>query len=196
MFAKASVFEAHKTGKKHLKGIEKLKEQGMDENTLDGKTALEQSLEDEYEKTKIIAKTEFIIKQYVAHLAVIRDETKSHVERKQALTEKERLDVAEEAPIQIEESSDEDEDKIYNPLKLPIGWDGKPIPFWLYKLHGLGQEFPCEICGGYVYMGRKAFEVHFTEYRHAHGLRCLGIPNSRYFQDITKIDDAYKRIIS
>ena len=36
---------------------------------------------------------------------------------------------------------------LYNPLKLPLGWDGKPIPFWLYKLHGLNQEFKCEICG-------------------------------------------------
>ena len=159
---------------------------------MDGQSALEQSLTEEYERNKIIAKTEFIIKQYVNHLSVVRDETKSQVERKQALTEKERLDDVEEAPIQLEESSDEDEDKIYNPLKLPIGWDGKPIPFWLYKLHGLGQEFPCEICGGYIYMGRKAFEVHFSEYRHAHGLRCLGIPTSRYFQDITKIEDAYK----
>lgn len=36
------------------------------------------------------------------------------------------------------ESDDEDQ-QIYNPLKLPMGWDGKPIPYWLYKLHGLGQ---------------------------------------------------------
>lgn len=37
----------------------------------------------------------------------------------------------------------------YNPLKLPLGWDGKPIPYWLYKLHGLNMEFKCEICGNY-----------------------------------------------
>jgi len=36
---------------------------------------------------------------------------------------------------------------VYNPLKLPLGWDGKPIPYWLYKLHGLNLEFKCEICG-------------------------------------------------
>ena len=42
--------------------------------------------------------------------------------------------------------SDEDEDEyIYNPLKLPLGWDGKPIPYWLYKLHGLNLEFKCEV---------------------------------------------------
>ncbi len=42
---------------------------------------------------------------------------------------------------QAEEPSDSDEedDFVYNPLKLPLGWDGKPIPYWLYKLHGLNQ---------------------------------------------------------
>ena len=37
------------------------------------------------------------------------------------------------------EDSDEEDDFVYNPLKLPLGWDGKPIPYWLYKLHGLNQ---------------------------------------------------------
>jgi hypothetical protein len=40
-----------------------------------------------------------------------------------------------------EASSDEDDEgPLYNPLNLPLGWDGKPIPFWLYKLHGLSVE--------------------------------------------------------
>lgn len=43
----------------------------------------------------------------------------------------------EETQADIE--SDDDDQQIYNPLKLPMGWDGKPIPYWLYKLHGLGQ---------------------------------------------------------
>lgn len=90
----------------------------------------------------------------------------------------------------VDQDSDEDDDeKIYNPLKLPLGWDGKPIPYWLYKLHGLGVEYPCEICGNYVYMGRKAFDKHFQEWRHAQGMRSLGIPNTRQFHEITKIDD-------
>ncbi|OUM66969.1 hypothetical protein PIROE2DRAFT_59059 [Piromyces sp. E2] len=93
--------------------------------------------------------------------------------------------------IEIVESEEEDDDKIYNPLKLPIGFDGKPIPFWLYKLHGLGEKYPCEICGNYIYMGRKAFDRHFQEWRHAHGMRCLGIPNTRHFHEITLIEDAY-----
>lgn len=47
--------------------------------------------------------------------------------------------------VQADTESDDDEQQIYNPLKLPMGWDGKPIPYWLYKLHGLGQvrSFPC-----------------------------------------------------
>ena len=31
-----------------------------------------------------------------------------------------------------EEASDEGEEApIYNPKNLPLGWDGKPIPYWL-----------------------------------------------------------------
>lgn len=88
--------------------------------------------------------------------------------------------------------SDEEDDFIYNPLKLPLGWDGKPIPYWLYKLHGLNQEFQCEICGGATYWGRRAFERHFREYRHQAGMRLLGIPNTKNFYEITKVADAQK----
>ena len=66
----------------------------------------------------------------------------------------------EEAEKMIDQAeSDEDEEKpIYNPKNVPLGWDGKyiflssrPIPYWLYKLHGLGIEYKCEICGGARY---------------------------------------------
>lgn len=59
------------------------------------------------------------------------------------------------------DEDDEDERPKYNPKNLPMGFDGKPIPYWLYKLHGLGVEFKCEICGGASYWGRRAFEKHF-----------------------------------
>jgi len=77
-------------------------------------------------------------------------------------------------------------------LKLPLAWDGKPIPFWLYKLHGLGVEFPCEICGNFVYMGRRAFDKHFNEARHVYGLKCLGITSTGLFREITRIEEAMK----
>ena len=101
-----------------------------------------------------------------------------------ALTSREReaeFEETEEAPppVEIEEEEEEEDDgTIYNPLKLPLGWDGKPIPYWLYKLHGLGVEFRCEICSDFVYMGRKGFERHFQESRHAFGMRALGLPNT------------------
>lgn len=57
--------------------------------------------------------------------------------------------------LQEEEEESDEEGPIYNPLNLPLGWDGKPIPYWLYKLHGLGVEFKCEICGDYSYKGRR-----------------------------------------
>jgi splicing factor 3A subunit 3 len=96
-------------------------------------------------------------------------------------------------PIEIPDEDEKDapaEDFIYNPLRLPLGWDGKPIPFWLYKLHGLGQEYGCEICGNMVYSGRKNFEKHFGEPTHIHGLKCLGIPNGPLFKEVTQIDEA------
>ncbi|GLT35153.1 hypothetical protein SLA2020_096310 [Shorea laevis] len=91
---------------------------------------------------------------------------------------------------QVDTESDEEEQQIYNPLKLLMGWDGKPIPYWLYKLHGLGQEFKCEICGNYSCWGRRAFERHFKEWHHQHGMRCLGIPNTKNFNEITSIEEA------
>ncbi len=82
------------------------------------------------------------------------------------------------------DESDEEDEYIYNPLKLPLGWDGKPIPYWLYKLHGLNQEFKCEICGDASYWGRRAFERHFKEWRHQNAMRALGIPNNKNFYEV------------
>jgi hypothetical protein len=86
----------------------------------------------------------------------------------------------------------ESEEAIYNPKNVPLGWDGKPIPYWLYKLHGLNQEFTCEICSGYRYFGPRNFEKHFGEWRHAYGMRVLGIPNTKQFVNVSKVDDAQK----
>ncbi|GMF00639.1 unnamed protein product [[Candida] boidinii] len=44
------------------------------------------------------------------------------------------------------DDEDEEEDNVngedvYNPLKLPMGPDGRPMPYWLWKLNGLDFEF-------------------------------------------------------
>ena len=94
---------------------------------------------------------------------------------------------------EIESSESEEEETGANPKNYPIGWDGKPIPPWLFKLHGLGIEYKCEICGNYSYWGRRAFEKHFSEWRHAYGMKCLRIPNTVHFKEITSISDALVR---
>ncbi|KAK9375922.1 uncharacterized protein V1513DRAFT_441259 [Lipomyces chichibuensis] len=187
MFEKQTVYDGHLSGKKHKKNVE-LKEKAV----VNGTSSLAADL-----KAQAIALREYEIKSLVEILEKVREETKINVERKSALTLRERqlemeaLEREEFGGAEDDgEGDQEDDGKIYNPLKLPIGWDGKPIPFWLWKLHGLGVEHPCEICGNFVYMGRKAFDKHFMEARHVHGLRCLGIQNSALFREITSIQDA------
>eukprot|EP00798_Chlamydomonas_sp_ICE-L_P018774 gene18774-25310_t len=118
-------------------------------------------------------------------------DTKGKIEKKQTQTYEEMQAEQEEAEAElVPVDSDEEDEFIYNPLKLPLGWDGKPIPYWLYKLHGLNQEFNCEICGNHSYWGRRAFEKHFKEWRHQNGMRALGIPNNKCFYEVVKIEDA------
>uniref|UniRef100_A0A2K6MGS7 Splicing factor 3a subunit 3 n=1 Tax=Rhinopithecus bieti TaxID=61621 RepID=A0A2K6MGS7_RHIBE len=91
---------------------------------------------------------------------------------KQARTGEEQEE--EEEQISDSESEDEKNEIIYNPKNLPLGWDGKPVPYWLYKFHGLNINYNCEICGNYTYQGPK----------------CLGIPNTAHFANVTQIEDA------
>lgn len=44
----------------------------------------------------------------------------------------------------------------------PLSFCLQPIPYWLYKLHGLNINYNCEICGNYTYRGPKAFQRHFA----------------------------------
>uniref|UniRef100_A0A8C9EWB3 Splicing factor 3a subunit 3 n=1 Tax=Pavo cristatus TaxID=9049 RepID=A0A8C9EWB3_PAVCR len=141
------------------------------------------------ERNKDLAFLEAQIYEYVEVLGEQRHLTHENVQRKQARTGEEREE-EEEEQISESESEDEENEIIYNPKNLPLGWDGKPIPYWLYKLHGLNINYNCEICGNYTYRGPKAFQRHFAEWRHAHGMRCLGIPNTAHFANVTQIEDA------
>uniref|UniRef100_A0A8C3HZ34 Matrin-type domain-containing protein n=1 Tax=Chrysemys picta bellii TaxID=8478 RepID=A0A8C3HZ34_CHRPI len=141
------------------------------------------------ERNKDLAFLEAQVYEYVEILGEQRHLTHENVQRKQARTGEEREE-EEEEQISESESEDEENEIIYNPKNLPLGWDGKPIPYWLYKLHGLNINYNCEICGNYTYRGPKAFQRHFAEWRHAHGMRCLGIPNTAHFANVTQIEDA------
>lgn len=39
--------------------------------------------------------------------------------------------------------------------------------------------------------GPREFERHFQDWRHAHGMKCLNLPNTKEFHGVTMIDDAY-----
>ncbi|KAF8253162.1 hypothetical protein K440DRAFT_593816 [Wilcoxina mikolae CBS 423.85] len=200
-FSNKNVYDHHTSSKKHKKNAAAL-DQTASSNGINQDVA--QKAELARLKDRAIAEREWRITKLAELMKEQRDATTTNVERKQSLTERERQMELEalyaessEAPQTSGDGDGSDDDgdddsKIYNPLKLPLAWDGKPIPYWLYKLHGLGVEFPCEICGNFVYMGRRAFDKHFNEHRHIHGLRCLGITNTTLFREITKIDEAQR----
>lgn len=146
----------------------------------------------ESERQKEIAMLEARVYRLSELLSEQRAATRDNVQRKQARTGGER---DEDEDVMAEPASDDsdvedDNDVPYNPKNLPLGWDGKPIPYWLYKLHGLNISYTCEICGNHTYRGPKVFQRHFAEWRHAHGMRCLGVPNTAHFANVTLIEDA------
>ncbi|XP_071543698.1 splicing factor 3A subunit 3-like [Panulirus ornatus] len=144
----------------------------------------------ETEKIKELAMLEAQVYRLTEILSEQRAAAKENVQRKQARRDGEE---EEEEEASASESEDEADDEVpYNPKNLPLGWDGKTIPYWLYKLHGLNISYNCEICGNFPYKGPKAFQRHFAEWRHAHGMRCLGIPNTAHFANVTQIEDALK----
>ena len=85
--------------------------------------------------------------------------------------------------------SDEEGPTLYDPNKV-VDWEGKPIPYWQYKLHGMNLTFDCEICGDVRYRGPLAYHQHFSQHQHTEKLRALGIPYSDAFDGVAKIDDA------
>eukprot|EP00958_Prasinococcus_capsulatus_P001954 scaffold176_cov356-Prasinococcus_capsulatus_cf.AAC.9 len=140
-----------------------------------------------------IALLEVKIESILELLPGILNETIANIERKASRTVDEMEEELEAELEDVEDESDDDGDEaIYNPLKLPMGWDGKPIPYWLYKLHGLNLEQKCEVCGDFSYWGPRAFERHFFEARHQDGLRRLGVASRfhRQMLGVTKIDEA------
>jgi splicing factor 3A subunit 3 len=199
-FKNENVYKAHLNGKKHIRAAE-LRAARQAEGGENTDVSVARSSKTLRLKERAIAEREYRVKRLAAAMSQVRSDTRVNVERKQGMTERERqmeldalfAETSAAAPQAGDSDSDSDgEEKIYNPLKLPLAWDGKPIPFWLYKLHGLGVEFKCEICGNFVYMGRRAFDKHFHEARHIYGLKCLGITNTSLFREITGLEDAQR----
>ncbi|TKA29519.1 hypothetical protein B0A50_03532 [Salinomyces thailandicus] len=204
-FKNDNVYKAHLTGKKHIKNAEAGQHKALDtgvEGSMTNDAGAAGAISVQRLKERAVAEREHRIRKLSSTMKTQREDTRVNVERKAGMTDRERQQelaalYAEDAEMGgmggaggEDDSDDDDDSKIDNPLKLPLGWDGKPIPFWLYKLHGLGVEFPCEICGNFVYMGRRNFEKHFSEARHVYGLKCLGITQTSLFREITRIEEA------
>lgn len=135
-----------------------------------------------------LASLEAQVYRYAELLVLQRYDTRDEVQRKQA---RRNFEMEDDGTIDVdEEEPDDEEGTPYNPKNLPVGYDGRPIPYWLYKLLGLNLKFVCEICGNFRYFGPRAFQQHFVEWRHVHGMRCLGIPNTAHFAGIILIEDA------
>ncbi|KZV77152.1 RNA splicing factor PRP9 [Peniophora sp. CONT] len=205
MYSKQTVYDAHLTSKKHVKAAAKQPTDAPPTNPngppANGTPAPAGTTSNHKDKHRVAARLTYLSASLLSSLAPVLADTKANVERRFSLTAREReQELLEQSRPQAPppatkadgtaEDEEEEEERIYNPLKLPLGWDGKPIPYWLYKLHGLGVEYRCEICSDHVYMGRKNFERHFQESRHAFGMRALGLPNTKHFHEITKIEDA------
>lgn len=173
MYSKQTVYDAHLTSKKHVKAAAKQAESGEPPVNPNGPSTLQAETNGSgssaqgpsRSKHRTAALLTHLATKLLANLAPALNDTKSNVERRFSLTAREReqelLEQSKPKPTAAAATAaaegaeeEEEEERIYNPLKLPLGWDGKPIPYWLYKLHGLGVEYRCEICSDHVYMGR------------------------------------------
>lgn len=163
----------HKKGKKHIKVVNKLS-QGVLSIPQGNFSEIRHEFKDENRelKLKAISKLESRIIQFKGLLSDVIYNSANEARKKQNMTYQEVE--AENQDIGVDEISDEEDDdqepNVKN-KKPPQDSDGRPIPYWLYKLHGLGVEFKCEICGGASYWGRRAFDKHFQEWRHAYGMK-------------------------
>ena len=174
-YSKQTVYDAHLTSKKHVKAAARQatsEAPPVNPNGIKSETPSSQQQQNTKEsRIRSSALQTFLTTKLLSLLVPTIAETKSNVERRFSLTAKEReAELAEKpAPVPVPTTIDEngneeeEEERIYNPLKLPLGWDGKPIPYWLYKLHGLGVEYRCEICSDHVYMGRYENKYFFID---------------------------------
>lgn len=189
-FAKQTVYDGHLSGKKHLKNQQRLDSSNGGPKG-DGQSAMV-SKDFKFYEHEVFKLTE--------HLYHVREQTKDNTVRRMGLSERERMmeidQLAREEELSSESESEHEAETTtmgngnnLNPHNLPLGADGHPIPFWLFKLYGLKIEYPCEICD-FKYKGRKAYDKHFTDVRHSQRLRILGIEPSEVFKDISSVEEA------
>lgn len=133
-FKNDNVYKGHLSGKKHIKAVEARQAQANGDGAVNGdanghgpaRAGAVKRL-----KERAVAEREYRIRRLASALETPRNDTKINVERKQGMTERERqleleamfAESTEAALRGGESDSDSDEEeKIYNPLKLPLAW--------------------------------------------------------------------------
>lgn len=184
LFAKESVYKGHLPGKKHKKNAS--------------------PVESQLQLLPPTEKYEFMIAELSKFLSKYREAAISNAERYSSMTDREKMiemntiqgdeldyTTVNESDNEEDDNDDEDED-IANLKDLPLGVDGKPMPYWLFKLQGLNKSYSCEICGNISFKGRLAFDKHFGSNKHQYGLKCLGVTQEymKLFVNIDKIEEA------
>ncbi|XP_021768530.1 splicing factor SF3a60 homolog [Chenopodium quinoa] len=128
---------------------------------------------------KVTGLVEAKVKKFCGILEETIEQIRQDVENRLMMTANEiTYDCEADHSLGLKIDGEEGVEKVVD--NLVLGWNG------------LDQEFECQICGNYTYKGQIAFERHFREERHEHGMHCLGIPNSQIFYEITEIDEAEK----
>ena len=218
-FAKQTVFNAHLSGRKHIKAQHELDALSASASAL--AAAASSTVTTQVQQMHDVAIVEYCIQQYAQLMASQLQATIAFQQHKLTLTPSELQQEIQQtlqsttrpastalilasstrtgssngsSSVSSSSSSamSDDDDlppSLANPKHLPLGPDGKPIPYWVYKLQGLNQWFACEVCGDYKYRGRREYTEHFSQWRHAYGMKCIGVPNQRELWGVTSIDE-------
>ncbi|QLG71925.1 hypothetical protein HG535_0C02770 [Zygotorulaspora mrakii] len=183
-FKTQAVYESYLTGKNHKKSVTKRYNGLLSEYKIHRYLKL---LQKEFNRTRefIERKLAFTTEERIEEMAKLNECYDSPDYGADEKEEENSADTKNDLALQSKNGSESSVD-------LPLGPDGLPMPYWLYKLQGLDVTYTCEICGNLTFKGRRAFEKHFTEPTHMLRLRCLGIEPSPIFKGITSIEAALK----
>lgn len=196
-YPKDTVFQSHLQGKKHLNALKRNTPIIEIESKIATLLSKEEYLKNQLDTTIHEIEREELLTVRERELEK-QDESKSN---KAVLTDTQPLTMfygsdwklvnqkLNENATNGDSSDDELDEKLTNPLNIPLGLDGRPIPFWLYKLKGLKHEFDCEVCHS-KFKGRGTFIKHFKDENHINGLRELGVERDFYdFKDLNKVEE-------
>ncbi len=155
-FANRNVFDAHLSGKNHKKAVGRAGAAGGSSSGSGGSssstpaTAASAGVSAVGDRSRRCAAAEWVVGRLL-YAGVLGDELRASVSMVEKKMTRSARELEEEARAEAEglaervgaeaaaaaagdDDESDEEAPIYNPLNLPLGWDGKPIPYWLYKV--------------------------------------------------------------